>query len=62
MGMPSAAAEQLAKAPPKKAAKALPAPAKENPQEESKATVAETVAIKRSSSLKRKRGGWVNNW
>ena len=62
MGMPSAAAEQLAKAAPKKAAKALPAPAKENPQEESKATVAETVAIKRSSSLKRKRGGWVNNW
>lgn len=62
LGMPKAAAEQLAEAQPKKASKALPAPVKENPQEESAPTVAETVAIKRSSSLKRKRGGWVNNW
>lgn len=35
---------------------------KENPPEERKPTTAETVAIKRSSTLKRKRGGWVNNW
>lgn len=62
LGMPKEAAEKLAEAQPKKASKALPTPAKENPQEESKPTVAETVAIKRSSSLKRKRGGWVNNW
>lgn len=38
-----------------------PPPLRKNPQEESKAQVAETVHVKRSSRL-RKRGGWVNNW
>jgi phage terminase large subunit GpA-like protein len=66
LGMPQDVVDKLAKVKPK----ALPAPTppkptvapKENPQEESAPTVAETVAIKRSGSLKRKRGGWINNW
>ena len=37
-------------------------PPKENPQEESQATVAQTASIKKPGSPKRKRGGWVQNW
>lgn len=45
------------------APKPKPAPVQENPQEESQPAVAETVRIKRSGGLKRKRGGsWVTNW
>ncbi|MBF9235573.1 phage terminase large subunit family protein [Microvirga alba] len=62
--MPKSAEEEL-KRTKWKAKKPEPAPEpvpEEKPQEESPATVAETVRIKRSSALKRKRGGWVHNW
>lgn len=69
LAMPASAAKRLQEAAPAKASpqvKAQPAAkaakAKENPQEESAQSIAETVRIKRSGSLRKKRGGWVNNW
>lgn len=59
--MPADAAEQL-RPPAKLKRKPTAKPVEEKPPEESAPTVAETVAIKRSGSLKRKRGGWVHNW
>ena len=41
---------------------AAPPPRRENPPEESAAPVAETIKVKRSAALRRKRGGFVNNW
>ncbi len=42
--------------------KAPPKPVEEKPPEERKPRATESGAIKRSGSLKRKRGGWVQNW
>jgi phage terminase large subunit GpA-like protein len=61
LAMPDNASAQL-RPPARLKNRAKPEPAEEIPPEESRASVAETVAVKRSSSLKRKRGGWVQNW
>lgn len=55
------AAERLGGKEPPKLEKLPPRP-KENPQEEGAPPVAETVNLKRSHSLRKKRGGFVNNW
>lgn len=61
LSMPEDAAAQL-RPPARLQRRAKAQPVEEIPPEESRASVAETVAVKRSSSLKRKRGGWVQNW
>ncbi len=52
----------LPRSPVKTKRKAPPEPVEEKPPEERKASAAESGVIKRSGSLKRKRGGWVQNW
>jgi len=61
LAMPDGTFEPM-KPPAKLKRKPAPAMTEEKPPEERRAAVAETVAIKKSGSLKRKRGGWVQNW